>query len=73
MFALSRATNTEGLHLRGTLKKDQVVLDILAFPFVIKALFLFHDLRKMVGFHFSSLLSKLSGRIIRVILMYRKV
>ena len=73
MFALSRVTNTEGLYLRGTFKKDQVVLDILAFPFVIKALFLFHDLRKMMGFQFSSLLSKLSGRIISVILMYRKV
>ena len=73
MFALSRVTNTEGLYLRGTFKKEQVVLDILAFPFVIKALFLFHDLRKMMGFQFSSLLSKLSGRIISVILMYRKV
>ena len=73
MFALSRVTNTEGLYLKGTFKKDQVVLDILAFPFVIKALFLFHDLRKMMGFQFSSLLSKLSGRIISVILMYRKV
>ena len=41
-----------------TLDHNISSLDILALPFVTKAPFLFHFIRKMVGFHFSTFLSK---------------